>query len=298
MSIVSSLRTGSRLPLQIRDTIRRSVMNGQLRPGARLPSSRGLATEIGVSRNTVVDVVPIKLLSEGYLESRRGSGTFVATNLSTTGASRPLPASSTSPFTLSGRGKATADIITSHSSGTLRPFSPGIPVLDPATLVSWFQTGARVRRRMNADLLNYGDPAGYRPLREAIAAHLGPTRRVTCVADQVVITVGTQQALSIAAHLLLDPGQQAWMEDPGYPGGSAALGSAGARLVHVPVDDDGLNVGVGVQRAPGARLAYVSPSHQYPLGVTMTLARRLELLRWADKANAWILEDDYDSEFR
>jgi GntR family transcriptional regulator/MocR family aminotransferase len=261
-----------------------------------LPSSRDLAAELGVSRNTIVDAYD-QLLSEGYVESRRGAGTFVAANLATQAGGRARPAT-ISQLTLSSRGKASTEIITSHSAGTLRPFSPGIPALEPATLVTWFQTAARVHRRITPELLNYGDAAGYRPLRESIAGHLGPTRGVTCGADQVVITSGTQQALSIAAHLLLDPGQLAWMEDPGYPGGAAALASGGARLVQVPVDAEGLNVAVGIRRAPNARLAYVSPSHQYPLGVTMTLARRLELLRWAEKAEAWIFEDDYDSEFR
>jgi len=292
-----SVRTGAPLPLRIRDSIRRSVLRGQLRPGTRLPSSRSLADELGVSRNTVVDAYD-QLLAEGYLESRRGSGTFVAMNLSIRTADRPVGTSSSAQLAMSDRGKASTDIVTSHSADTLRPFSPGIPALDPAALRSWFQTTARIGRRITAELLSYGEAAGYRPLREAIAGHLGPTRNVTCNADQVVITSGTQQALSIAAHLLLDPGEPAWIEDPGYPGAAAAFANAGARLVHVPVDSDGLNVAFGLRRALNARLAYVSPSHQYPLGVTMTLARRLDLLRWADKTDAWILEDDYDSEFR
>ncbi|MGH9142279.1 MAG: PLP-dependent aminotransferase family protein, partial [Thermoanaerobaculia bacterium] len=294
---VLAARKGATLPSQIRHTIRRAVLAGYLRPGARLPSSRVLAAELGVSRNSVVDAYD-QLHSEGYLEGRHGSGTFVAADLLVDVAGRSPATSPLRQLALSSRGRASASLETSHSADTHRPFSPGIPALDLAALASWFQTAARVRKRMTPELLNYGNAAGYAPLREAIAGYLGPTRGVMCGADQVVITAGTQQALSIAAHLLLDPDEPAWVEDPGYPGAAAALAGAGARLVHVAVDADGLDVAAGVRRAPGARLAYVSPSHQYPLGITMSLARRLDLLRWANQANAWILEDDYDSEFR
>ncbi|HTO75403.1 MAG TPA: PLP-dependent aminotransferase family protein [Thermoanaerobaculia bacterium] len=291
-----SVRPGTRLPAQIRDTIRRSVLAGQLRPGSQLPSSRALASELGVSRNSVVDAYD-QLLVEGYLESRRGSGTFVAPHVAARASRWPTvdrpAASRTSVF-----GLALAEITTSHSSDALRPFSPGIPALEPSLLRRWIQTSGRVRRRITPELLNYGDAAGYGPLREAIASRLGPTRGVTCGPDQVVITSGTQQGLAIAAQLLCNPGDTAWIEDPGYPGAAAAFAAAGARLAHVPVDSEGIRVASGVRRAPSARLAYVSPSHQYPLGVTTTLPRRLELLQWAEENDAWILEDDYDSEFR
>ena len=147
-------------------------------------------------------------------------------------------------------------------------------------------------------MLGYGDPAGYRPLREAIAAYLGAARAVRCTADQVIIVAGSQQGLDIAARLLLDPGDAAWVEEPGYTGAKGALSAAGARLVPVPVGPEGLEVAAGIAACPTARLAYVSPSHQYPLGVTLSLAQRLALLDWADHAQAWILEDDYDSEYR
>src|SRR5262249_44125630 len=153
-------------------------------------------------------------------------------------------------------------------------------------------------RRATGNLLGYGDPAGYRPLREAIAAHVATARGIVCEADQVVILSGTQQAIDLATRLLLDPGDPAWMENPGFVGARGALIGAGGRLVPVPVDREGLVVSAGVARCPDARLAYVTPSHQYPLGVAMNLARRLELLGWASRADAWILEDDYDSEFR
>jgi GntR family transcriptional regulator/MocR family aminotransferase len=147
-------------------------------------------------------------------------------------------------------------------------------------------------------LLDYGEPAGYRPLREAIAAHLATARAVVCDAEQVVVVNGTQQAADLCARLLLDEGDAAWLEEPGYPGARAALRAAGARVVPVPVDGDGLDVAEGERRCPAARLCYVTPSHQYPLGVTLGLPRRLALLEWAARSGAWVIEDDYDSEFR
>jgi GntR family transcriptional regulator/MocR family aminotransferase len=147
-------------------------------------------------------------------------------------------------------------------------------------------------------MLGYGDPAGYAPLRESIAAYLATARGVRCSAAQVVVLTSSQQALDLAARLLVDPGDGAWLEDPGYPGARAALLAAGARVVPVPVDGDGLDVADGVRRAGRARLAYVTPSHQYPTGATLSLERRLALLAWARRTGAWIVEDDYDSEFR
>ena len=280
---------------QIRDVIRRSVVSGQLRPGTRLPSSRGLAAELGVSRNTVTEAYD-QLLSEGVVRGRHGAGTFVTTSLPF--EHRPPSPAVVDVAALSNRGRTFNAITSSHSAGKLGPFSPGIPALDASLLTTWFQAAASAARNSKAELLTYGDPAGYEPLRETVASYLGPTRGIRCTADQILITTGTQQAISIAAKLLLDEGQTSWVEDPGYPGAIAALLSAGAELARVPIDRDGLNVAAGQRLAPAARLAYVSPSHQYPLGVTMTVERRMELLAWAKRAGAWILEDDYDSEFR
>ncbi len=153
-------------------------------------------------------------------------------------------------------------------------------------------------RGLPSALLGYGHPSGYRPLREEIAAYLGAARAVRCVWEQVIVVSGSQQALDLAARVLLDPGDAAWVEDPGYAGARGALTGAGARLVPVPVDEEGLRVSAGMARCADARLAHVSPSHQYPLGATMSLPRRLELLAWASRAGSWVIEDDYDSEFR
>jgi GntR family transcriptional regulator/MocR family aminotransferase len=162
----------------------------------------------------------------------------------------------------------------------------------------WGQLTARHWGRVSRHLLDYGDPLGFMPLREAIATYLREARAVRCEAGQVMVVSGSQHGLDLATRLLLDPGERAWIEDPGYLGARGALVAAGARVVPVPVDGDGLVVARGMRVAPDARLAYVTPSHQYPLGVTMSLARRLALLQWARTRRAWIVEDDYDSEYR
>jgi GntR family transcriptional regulator / MocR family aminotransferase len=294
-------RGGVGLRRRLAGSLRQAVLDGQFPPGSRLPSSRTLASELAVSRNTVLDAYA-QLLAEGYLEGRIGSGTFVSRELP-----EEIPRARTTAIprvrrpqraALSARGRQIAGAYRPMSGDALRAFNPGFPQLDPGLFAAWWRLAARYGRRASPDTLNYGDPAGYRPLREAIASHVGAARRVRCTADQVIVTNGTQQGVALACHLLLEPGDLVWMEDPGYNGARAAMTSAAARVVPVPVDDEGLNVELAISRAARGRLIYVSPSHQYPLGVTMTLARRLRLLEWAAQSGAWILEDDYDSEFR
>jgi GntR family transcriptional regulator/MocR family aminotransferase len=287
---------------QLYDGLRQAILGGALPAGSRLPASRGLAGELGVSRNTVLNAYE-QLLAEGYLEGRLGSGTYVPHTLpeellQVCGAPPPSRPGPRRRRGLSCRGECLATPTTVARSGTPRPFRPGIPGLDAFPFETWFRLVARHHRRPPRELLGYGDAAGYGPLREAIAAHLGPARAVRCEPGQVIVTTGSQQGLDLAARLLLDPGEPVWFEDPGYPGARAALRAAGAEVVGVPVDADGLDVAAGNARCPGARMAYVSPSHQYPLGVTLCLPRRLALLEWARRADAWVVEDDYDSEFR
>jgi GntR family transcriptional regulator/MocR family aminotransferase len=290
--------------VQLYEGLRGSILAGTLKPGERLPASRTLATDLGVSRNTVTGAYD-QLLAEGYLEGKIGSGTYVT---------RTLPEDALLVRRSNGHGNGTAsrpgrtsrrgELLAKtrawvvRGSATPRPFRPGVPAMDTLPLDVWATLAARHWRRSTGELLGYGDPAGYRPLREAIAAHVGTARGIDCEAEQVIIVAGTQQAIDLATRLLLDPGDPAWMEDPGFVGARGALIAAGARPIPVPVDRDGLVVSAGVARCPEARLAYVTPSHQYPLGVALNLARRLELLSWASQADSWILEDDYDSEFR
>ena len=300
-----SLDTSSGKPLhrQLYDRLRSGILAGQLSAGARLPSTRTLAAELGVSRTTVVTAFE-NLLAEGYLEGKVGSGTYVAGSLPEevlgVGARPPWPRPPLSGRGLSRRGTLLATTRTTAvaDTGTPRAFRPGVPALDAFPYGVWRRISSNVWRRPPEAMLGYGDPAGYWPLRREISAHLATARAVRCDPEQVIVVSGSQQALDLASRVLLDPGDAVWVEDPGYMGARGALVGSGARLAPVPVDEEGLVVAAGIQREPGARLACVTPSHQYPLGVTMSLARRLELLGWAGRSGAWVIEDDYDSEYR
>lgn len=289
---------------QLYDGIRNAVLTGGLPAGTRLASTRSMATELGVSRNTVMTAFS-QLLAEGYLQGRLGSGTYVTRTLpdETLRTRRATPLHQPSRVdrgrTISKRGaRLISARVTAASTGAPIAFRAGTPAIDEFPLDLWSRMLARRWRDATPDLLTYGDPAGYRPLREAIVRYLAVARGVRCTAKQVVIVSGSQQALDLASRLLLDPGDKVWVEDPGYLGARAALTGSGAQLVSVPVDREGLDVAQGIKRAPKAAMAYVTPSHQFPLGATMSLTRRLALLEWARTAKAWILEDDYDSEYR
>jgi GntR family transcriptional regulator/MocR family aminotransferase len=301
-----ALDPASKLPMhrQLYEALRAAVLSRDLPAGARLSSTREMSASLGVSRNTVMTAFE-QLLAEGYLEGRVGSGTFVTKTLpddvlrarDATAAPSRTPASGARR--LSSRGATLVALpATVSGPGTSLAFRTGLPALDAFPFEVWSRYVARRWRRASHDLLGYADSAGHAPLREAIAQHLAHARGVRCEAAQVVIVSGSQQALDLSARLLLEPGDEVWMEEPGYHGARAALAGAGARLVHVPVDGEGIDVAAGLACAPRAALAYVSPSHQYPLGVTMSLTRRLALLDWARTVGAWILEDDYDSEYR
>jgi GntR family transcriptional regulator/MocR family aminotransferase len=289
--------------------MRTAILRGELKQGMKLPSTRALADELNISRNTVLNAYR-QLLAEGYLEGKEGSGTFVAHVLPELLLAAPRPAPHESKFAQRPRvespqpvfsERAKAQIMASQppSDGTLpRPFVPEAPALDVFPYQLWSRLVLRQARRMPVSNFTYQDSAGYHPLREAIAAHVTVSRQVHCTPEQVMIVPGSQGALDLAARMLVNVGDPVWLEDPGYTGARGAFLGAGAHIIPVPVDQEGLVVDTGIERAPGARLVYLTPSHQFPLGVTMSLARRLTLLDWAKRANAYILEDDYDSEFR
>jgi GntR family transcriptional regulator/MocR family aminotransferase len=286
------------LTQELYDELRQSILGGQLLPGTRLPSTRALAEERGVSRNTVLNAYE-QLLAEGYVEARVGSGTCVARALPEELLAVRAPTRGTGKSAcppLSRRGELLASNPGRPLSAPRRPraFESGLPDAAAFPFRTWTRLMARQWRRPSYELLSYGDPAGYRPLREAIAAYVRTARAVRCDAEQVFIVSGSQQALDLTARLLIDPGDVALIENPGYPGARVALSAAGARVVPLPVDDDGADIA----RAKNARLVFVTPSHQYPLGVTLSLRRRLALIEWASQRGAWIVEDDYDSEFR
>ncbi|MEZ4616023.1 MAG: PLP-dependent aminotransferase family protein [Caldilineaceae bacterium] len=297
---------------QLYSRLQRAILAGRLLGGSKLPSTRALADELMLSRNTVLTAYG-QLTAEGYVESVEGSGTFVADvlpeQLLTTAdkpvapRSKPRQPPADQPQ-LSQRAQAMltspqiSSLLPASASGRPRPFSLGMSALDAFPYQLWSRLVARQARQLSIGALTYQDAAGYLPLRQAIAAHVTFSRSVRCTPDQVVIVAGAQGGFDLVARLLLNHGDLVWMEDPGYVGARGALLGAGAEIVPVPIDHEGLMVEIGIERAPEARLVYVTPSHQFPLGVTLSLARRLALLAWAKAANAYILEDDYDSEFR
>ena len=292
------------LQMQIYDQIRDAILSGRLAPGTGLPATRTLATELGLSRNTILGAFD-RLLAEGYVEGKPGSGTHVSNILPDDLLStRGRTASQSRSSAPAGKTSQLSKMLTKghyrrrHSAAGARAFRPGLPDLDNFPFQLWGRINARFWQHPPRLLLHSGDLGGYLPLRQSIAAYLGAVRGLRGSADQIMITAGAQQALDLIARAIIDPGDDVWVENPGYAGMRATLIAAGATIRHVPVDQNGISVNAGRKLAPDAVLAAVTPSHQFPLGVTMSLARRLELLDWADDANAWILEDDYDSEFR
>ncbi|MDG2538284.1 PLP-dependent aminotransferase family protein [Dyella jiangningensis] len=288
---------------QLSDWFRRAILDGHLRPGQAVPSTRSLAGELRISRIPVLSAYD-QLLAEGYLETFTGSGTRVARAIPHT-----APAAKRHRASDDGDGPSPASRRISRRSvqlhgpeqtwlDSLGAFRVGMPALDRFPTAVWARLVNRHARALSVQAMSYGDPAGDWPLREAVASYLGMSRSVRCDASQVLITTGSQQALQICAHVLLDEGDRVWMEEPGYPGAHQAFRTAGAQMVPVPVDGDGIDVEAGIRRARGARAVYISPSHQFPLGTTMSAARRMQLLAWAERDDAWIIEDDYDSEYR
>ena len=282
----------SEVPLQrqLFESFRQSIVDGVLKPGTRLPSTRDLANELRVSRNCVINAFRY-LAAQGLIVSRAGAGTVVAA----VPARVRVPPSTRPRRDRAGR---MARIVTDASSGTPGPFRPGVPAVDLFPVRTWRSIVNRLWRDPAPALLAYGHAGGYPPLREAIAAHLGAFRGMRCDADQILVLHGAQQALDLAARVLLEPGDVACVEDPGYLAARSAFAATGARIVPVPLDADGFDVAAARALAPSPRLVYVTPSHQYPLGVTMSLARRQELRVWCAAAGMWIIEDDYASELR
>lgn len=343
---------------QVYDGLREAIILGRVAAGARLPSTRALAADLGVARNTVALAFE-QLRTEGYLVGRRGGGTRVRQSVPDSvlairpdfyasasppasrrsesalsegdqvGQARGSPnrvdgsaairrhdSSPASHFTsggqsshtrasfdgtrLAARGEelaaATAGLVERGGTAPI-PFRMGIPALDTFPIRLWARLTARCWRR-NGVYMGDSDPAGEPALRTAVAEHVTSVRGARCTPDQVFIVSGALQGLDLIARMFLDPGDAAWVENPGYFGSFAPLAAAGARLIPVPVDDEGLDVAAGERAAPNARLAYVTPSHQFPLGAIMSASRRFALLAWARRAGAWIVEDDYDSEFR
>ena len=284
---------GAATPLhrQIYEGLRQAIVDGLLRPDQRVPSTRALAADLAISRQPVL-VAYEQLLHEGYLDGRRGSGTYVSKALpDELLRSRPAP----EPV------QAGCGIVAESAArdeGGLKPFRMSLPALDLFPQRLWATLVARHARSLSHTDMAYGDPAGAPALRAAIAGYLRATRAVRCEAADVLVVSGSQAALRLVAAVLLRVGDSVAVEEPGYPGARAALAAGGATLVSVPLDAEGMSPAALGRLEGSVRAAYVTPSHQYPLGTLMTAARRLALLGWAARQDAWLLEDDYDSEYR
>ena len=304
------------LTRQLYEALSQRVLDGRLVSGTRLPATRDLAAALAISRNSVIRAYD-QLYAEGFIESRVGDGTYVAllptpkklsTKISTRLSTGLSPTLSTKWTNLPGNledeviHSAGLDRVKNHHlpqppSGPPRAFRVGVPAFDLFPFEVWAKLSAGFWRKPDLQHLCYGDPAGDGRLRGLIAAYLRSSRGMQCSAEQIVITSGAQQAISLCAQLLVEPGDSVAVENPGYRAAGHAFALAGGRLHGVPVDDEGIDC-QALNALGDCRVAYVTPSHQYPLGVVMSLARRLELLAWAQRTGGWVVEDDYDGEYR
>jgi GntR family transcriptional regulator / MocR family aminotransferase len=287
---------------QIYDAYRQAIVDRCLRSGQRVPSTRVLSSELGVSRFPVLNAYA-QLLAEGYFESRVGAGTVVSSSFpqhltSNERKGTGFAAARSGRRPVARRCSALASVENSPWLRGWGAFGVGQVAFDQFPLRVWSRLVARRCRNMDANSSHYGEQMGSKALRETIASYLRTARLLHCEAEQVMIVSGSQQALEISARVLLDPGSRVWVEEPGYRLAQDVFALAGCHLVPVPVDADGLNVRTGIKRCRTARAMFVTPSHQFPLGVTMSASRRLQVLEWAQATGAWIIEDDYDSEYR
>jgi GntR family transcriptional regulator/MocR family aminotransferase len=276
--------------------LRSAILDGRLGPGARLPSSRDFASQYQLSRGTVVSVLE-RLQAEGYVTSRVGFGTSV----NRVDPPRPARLTTTVPAYIRrviSTSKRPQPWIDQAFVTGIRTFRIGVPAINEFPSEVWGRIAADRARNFRPWLKEQSDRRGYRPLRDAVAEYLRTSRGVRCTAEQIVLVSGIQQALDLLARLLLKKSDPIWMEDPGYFGARVAFDNAGARMIPVPVNDEGLSVSAGIKICPDAKGAYVTPAHQFPLGVTMSLERRMALLTWAARTGAFVIEDDYDSEYR
>ena len=281
---------------QIYEQLKEAILSQQLMQGTKLPASRELAKRLQVSRNTITTAYE-KLWSEGFVEGQIGAGTYVApidfaplqtTNVDCNNNTRPL---------LSQRGEKIFACAKKDYIATATPFTPGIPDIKSFRKDIWARILSRQARYNTEDIFAYGSPTGYTPLRIAVCHYLRAYRGVKCDLEQVIIVSGAQQGLNLIARFLIDPQEQVAIENPGYIGARNAFFAAQAQLIPIDVDKEGLKIH-DLYQYSNTRLVYLTPSHQYPLGMTLSLERRIQILEWAQKENAWIIEDDYDSEYR
>ncbi|WP_244851499.1 PLP-dependent aminotransferase family protein [Caballeronia sp. SL2Y3] len=286
--------------LQICERFRTAIAAGHLRPGDRVPALRNLSTQLSTARGTVELAYSI-LVDEGYLQMRGAAGTFVSPSLPGSVVQRAdekRAGGAKSRDTRREQPTRSEGAVTVAMSGEPRPLQPGLPALDAFPRKIWSRLVSRRVRSGDRAMLGYPDPMGYRPLRERIATYLGLSRGVTCLPEQVFITGGYRATLELVLRSLAQSNDRIWFEDPGYLLARNFLTESGVQLTPVPVDDEGMDIARGIELDPEARFALVTPSHQSPLGQVLSLTRRLALLDWAKKGARWVIEDDYDSEFR
>ncbi|HRA61516.1 MAG TPA: PLP-dependent aminotransferase family protein [Burkholderiaceae bacterium] len=301
LSIKIDRKSPQPVSTQLCVALRELILEGGFRAGERLPASRTLARELGVSRTTIIEVFD-RLVSEGMVESHTGSGTFVSEVLK---ASRPKPSQPDAPTVVRVAPRLSRlmeQAVTRFGDRQRLPhlpraFTTALPAFDAFPMAQWARLSAKYLRGARDDIMGYGDPNGSPQLRRALATHLRANRGIVCDPDQLFIVGGAQQAFHLIGSTLLNPGEKVWFENPGAIGARNSLIASGADLVPVPVDAQGLCVDEGLRLSPQFRLAFVTPSHQQPLGSVMSLERRFALLHAAEQAGAWIIEDDYDGEF-
>ncbi len=286
---------------QLYEQLKEGMLKGMLKPGDRMPSSREMAKEFNVSRNSVIQVFE-QLEMEGFLDTKTGAGTFISEGLNYSPS--PKKAGTGKTIEVVERALPRGNGMHDAFEGEVNELEPMLPFQQSVVSVAefpfnlWARVTLGVFRKIKQLHLGYDDVQGYLPLRKALADHLRISRSINCEADQILILSGSRQALHLAAELLLNKGDQCWMEDPGYPGAKSAIKRFGAEICPVPVNANGIDLDYAMEHYPKAKMAYVTPSHQFPLGSTMLLSERMRLLNWAGDNNMWIIEDDYDSEFR
>ncbi|MBI9042867.1 MAG: PLP-dependent aminotransferase family protein [Anaerolineaceae bacterium] len=292
---------------QIANGLRESILNNMIPPGTKLPSHRDLTQMLDVSRNTVVNAID-QLISEGYITARVGAGSFVSNALPddfliSTKHSKFFTKNKGTIAPLSSRGKQLVKNynprwhLPKHDNHNL--FRNGLPERKSFPFPIWEKISKKYLFYQSEKIFDFNpDPAGYIPLRKNLAEYLQIARAVKCDENQIMMITGIEQAIYLAARLLTNPGDNVWVEEPGFPGAARAFQAAGNQIIPIPVDDNGFDIEYAIQKAPDAKIVYVSPSHQFPIGSTLSLKRRLALLKWAESNDAWIIEDDYDSEYR
>ncbi len=296
------IKRNSKIPLyrQIEDKLRQMILNGALKARQKLPSTRELAIELAVSRITIKSVYE-QLIAEGYVKAKIGAGTFVSEGLE---AKKPLiPELKTvneifcsKPLSIAAERISLSKASTSY--GSIMPFRPGVPALDKFPLKKWKRCVTRAMKEQNHSYFSYGEPTGATDLRNSISSHLVDSRGMQVRPSQIVITSGAQQAFVLISFVLLNLEDTVWYENPGHIAGREVMNIVGAKVKPVPIEEEGLDLNYAIRNYPSPKLIFTTQSHQQPLGITMSLSRRLALIKHAHANDAWIIEDDYDSEFR